>query len=346
MIRRAALGTTLVVITAQPGAPSAAQQRPTYTERVEVSRVLIDARVVDAAGNAIPGLGPDDFVVKIDGKPARVETVQWIEREWSLEDERQPLDAASIDIAEAPRQGRLIVFIFQKSMEPSRIVGFMRMLIETREFVDLFTPRDRVAVLSFDSSLRIWLDFTSNLERVKRVVQQGILFGRPTAIQESPFPSLLARLTPAIARRTYSIEDALLLVGEALEPLPGAKSVVLVGHGFGRLGPMGVMMENNYGEASAALQRARASVFCLDVTQADYHSLEAGLRTVAADTGGFFVRTHIFSSAAMKRLAGVLAGEYVLFVVAPDTKKGIHRVAVELKGRKGTVLARNAYIND
>jgi hypothetical protein len=60
------------------------------------------------------------------------------------------------------------------------------------------------------------------------------------------------------------------LVGEALEDVPGAKSVVLVGHGFGRLGPTGVIMENEYDAMRAALQTARASVFCLDVTDADY----------------------------------------------------------------------------
>ena len=52
-------------------------------------------------------------------------------------------------------EGRLVVFMIQKDLEPSRIVGLMRLLIDARPFFAAFTPRDRVAVLSFDSRLRI-----------------------------------------------------------------------------------------------------------------------------------------------------------------------------------------------
>jgi hypothetical protein len=163
-------------------------------------------------------------------------------------------------------------------------------------------------------------------------------------VQASAFPSLVARLDPAKVRRSYSIEGALRLIGEALEDLPGAKSVVLVGHGFGRLSGSGVSMENEYGAMRAALQAARASVFCLDVTDADYHSLEAGLQLVAADTGGFFVRTHIFPQQAIDRLSGALAGYYVLFVENPGLPRGSHRIEVSLRGRSGHVLSKSDYV--
>ena len=55
-----------------------AQQSGRYVERVEVSRVVIDVRVVDASGQPIRDLDADRFTVEIDGKPARVESVQWI----------------------------------------------------------------------------------------------------------------------------------------------------------------------------------------------------------------------------------------------------------------------------
>ena len=105
------------------------------------------------------------------------------------------------------------------------------------------------------------------------------------------------------------------------------------------------MMENDYGEAREALQRARVSVFSLDVTDADSHSLDAGLQMVAEDTGGFFERTHIFGRAALDRLSAALAGHYVLIVEKPDAKRGAHRIEVKLKDREGSVLARNAYVD-
>jgi hypothetical protein len=118
---------------------------------------------------------------------------------------------------------------------------------------------------------------------------------------------------------------------------------VLVGHGFGRFSATGITMEPEYAPAQSALLSARASVFSLDVTNADYHSLEEGLRTVSEATGGFFVRTHLFPTQAMRQLAGALAGYYALFVEKPDLGRGSHGVKVQLTRRKGTVMARSTY---
>src|SRR2546426_203480 len=59
-------------------AAPAPQRPPGYAERVDVARIIVDARVVDAAGSAVIGLGADDFTVTIDGKPARVESALWV----------------------------------------------------------------------------------------------------------------------------------------------------------------------------------------------------------------------------------------------------------------------------
>jgi VWFA-related protein len=324
-------------------APGAAHQQPgPYRERVEVVRVLLDARVLDDRGQPVRDLDRDDFTVEIGGKAARLESVEWVVSGAAMEED-PPLESAALDIA-SQSQGRLIVFVFQKSLERSRIVGFMRMLIEARGLLDTLTPQDRVAVLSFDSRLQVWLDFTNEFDRVRRVFERGILFERAAAIQESTGPSLLRRLDSRRASRTYTIEGALLRIGEALEPLAGVKSVVLIGHGFGRLGPSGVSMDNEYDAMRDALQAARASVFSLDVTDADYHSLEAGLQLIAADTGGFFARTHIFTDRAIDSLVGALAGHYVLFVEQPALKRGAHAIDVKLTRRKGRVFANRTYL--
>jgi VWFA-related protein len=323
----------LVVAAAQP------PQAP-YREHVEVTRVLIDARVVDRAWRPIRDLGPGDFVVKVDGRPARVESAEWMAGVGHAAREASQGSESASPVR--PPDGRLVVFVFQKDLESSRIVGLMRMLKEARSFVDAFTPRDRVAVLSFDSHLRVWLDFTADLDRVGRVLAHDVLFGG-TADASAGDPSLVHAIPREVAGRTYSIEQALTRLGEALHPLPGSKVVVLVGHGFGRLGLMGVSLEPGYDDARRALQAARAAVFCLDVTQADYHSLEAGLQTVAEETGGMYQRTHLFSGAALDRLASVLGGHYVLFVEKPPLRRGAHRLDVQLKGRSGTVFARTAF---
>jgi VWFA-related protein len=336
-----AAAAALAALIAIPGV--GAQQPPRFGERVDVARIIVDARVLDDRGNAVPGLTADDFKIRIDGKPARVETATWVggtdpDLDAALL-ESTPLQGAGAPIG----TGRLVVFLFQKDLEPSRIVGLMRMLFKSRDFLETLTPHDRVAILSFDSHLKIWTDFTNDRERLGHVLARGLLFERPPAVQASSTPSLVKRLDPEKGRRTYGIERALELIGEALEPLPGSKSLVLIGHGFGRFSRSGVSMENDYGPARHALVASRTSVFSLDVTQADYHSLEAGLQLISEQTGGFYARTHIFPDLAMQRLSGALAGYYVLFVEKPESRRALHDIQVDLTRVKGRVFATSSY---
>jgi hypothetical protein len=156
----------------------------------------------------------------------------------------------------------------------------------------------------------------------------------------------MRRLDAMAASKIYTIEKALHRIADALHGLPGSKSIVLIGHGFGRLGWTGVTMEHGYEDARDALTAARASVFSLDVTNADYHSLDAGLQLVSRETGGFFARTHLFTGQAMNRLSSVLAGYYVLFLERPDIGPGTYDVDVRLTRRQGTVLAKNSYVRE
>jgi VWFA-related protein len=331
------------VATAIAGSRVWAQQLPRFGERVDVARIIVDTRVLDDRGHSVPGLTADDFKVNIDGRTTRVETATWIgARDTDLDAaplESTPLSGAGVPIG----PGRLVVFLFQKDLEPSRIVGLMRMLLKSRTFVETLAPNDRVAILSFDSHLKIWTDFTNDRERLHRVLAHGLLFERPPAVQAASAPSLVERLDPDRGRRTYDIERALELIGEALEPLPGSKSLVLIGYGFGRFSSGGVTMENGYGPARQALVASRTAVFSLDVTDADYHSLEHGLQLVSEQTGGFYARTHIFPDLAMQRLAGAIAGYYVLYVEKPESQRATHDIEVELTRRKGHVFASSTY---
>jgi VWFA-related protein len=318
-----------------------AQQLPRFKERVAVARLIVDTRVLDDHGNPVLGLAADAFRVKVDGRLARVETATWVGGE-DAGSSAGPVDARPWSDA-GPATGRLIVFLFQKNLEPSRVVGLMRMLVESRQLLTTLTPNDRIAILSFDSHLRIWTDFTNDRERLERVFAHDLLLGAPPAVLASEVLSLAERLNPAAARRAYGVERALELIGEALEPLPGSKSLVLIGHGFGRFGRGGLAMENDYEPARRALVASRTSVFSLDVTDADYHSLEAGLQLVSDDTGGFYARAHLFPGQAIRRLAGALAGYYVLFVEKPESLTGPHDLSVALARGKGHVLATSTY---
>ncbi len=100
-------------------------ERPgSYREEARVERVVVDAYVTDRYGDPIPGLGPADFRVRVDGKTVDLESADWIPADLPELPVGDALSAAPdgrpIAIA-AP--GRLIVFFFQTDFETSRLLG-------------------------------------------------------------------------------------------------------------------------------------------------------------------------------------------------------------------------------
>jgi hypothetical protein len=81
------------------------------------------------------------------------------------------------------------------------------------------------------------------------------------------------------------------------------------------------------------------------VTDADWHSLETGLRRVAEDTGGEYLKVHENAGAALARVAAALAGHYVLAFERPVGRRGEHRVRLGLARRRGAVLSRTRYVD-
>ena len=337
----AAARLTSVLFVAAMTASATAQEPPHRLPGVEAARVVLEVRVTDSRGRPLPGLMPDDFRLQVDGLAAPVESVVWVAESPSVA--RVPAEPS------APRQepspGRLIVLLFQKDFSGSRLRGLIRGLGQAKELLAPLSPRDRVAVLTYDSHLRLHLDFTADLAKVTRVLDESVLLRWPGPIAPSEDPSLAAHLDREEARDAASPEQALLALGRALLPIPGAKTVLLFGYGLGSLRGGTFTLDRDYDGARAALDRARAAVFCLDVTDADYHSLEVGLQQVAVDTGGLYFKVHDTAGAALSQVAAALAGHYVLTFERPEGTRGEHRVRLSLAGRRGTVLTRTRYVD-
>jgi len=237
------------------------------------------------------------------------------------------------------------VLLFQKDFERTRLRGLMRSLGQARALLEPLGARDRVAVLTYDSHLRLHLDFTNDLDAVRRTIDDSVLLRWPGPVPPGPEPSLAAHLDRSRALGAASPEQALLALGEALQPIPGAKTIVLFGWGLGRMTGGLVTLDADYDRARAALDAARAAVWCLDVTEASWHSLEVGLRQVAQDTGGEYFKVHENAGAALDRVAAALSGHYLLAFEPPDLPRGEHRVRLALVGRRGTVLTRHRYVD-
>src|SRR5256886_4850688 len=307
-----------------------------YQERTTVERILTDVRVTDSDGKPITGLTRANFRVRIDGKPATVEAADWIpetaaERELAEIDKPQPEVNTTLNVP-APR-GRLFIFFFQTDFarNPARVMGQMDIIRRIDSFLDFLEPDDRVAVLSFDSHLKFRLDFTDDKHRIAAAMHDAILINEPNLPPIVPMPSLASHLEPQAMKDAANPETALLLIGNALRPIPGPKSMIFFSWGLGRLSGGRVFMERGYGAARQALEGARVSVFSLDFTQADAHSLAVGLGQGSGDTGGFYPSPFSFPQIAIDRLQKTLTGHHELEVRKPDTNiRGVHTLQVHV----------------
>ncbi len=223
----------------------------------------------------------------------------------------------------------------------------MRMIRQALSFLDTCGPGDRLAVLSYDSRLKLRQDFTDDREKLRRAIRRTIYADDSPDPPAGEFPSLAASLDFAAARRASLPEHALRVIGQGLSALPGSKSLLFFGWGLGNFDSMmGLILDHNYSLARAALLRSHTSVFVLDVTTADFHSMEGGLEAIAGDTGGLYVKTHVFPGFAMQKVARAISGEYLLSFVRPPLRRGRHEMSIRVPGRRqATVLARPDYFD-
>lgn len=358
-IALAAFGAVLSAQETLPPLPQRPRARPpaddrtgTFREEARVERVVIDAHVTDNDGEPIRDLGVSDFALKVDGKRLLIESVEWIPAGAS---EAPAPVAGEIAWTDAPRidtpvlaypPGRLIVLFYQTDHEPVRVQGFMRMVAHAERLLETFLPTDRIAVVSFDSHLKLRLDFTDDLADVRAAMIACLRTAEPARLAPGSFPSLARHFDYEAALDASTPERGLDLVAKALEPIPGGKSMLYFGWGLGTVGGLTGPVpaeKKDYRRALSSLSAARVNIFTLDVTDADYHTLEYRLEGVSEATGGTYHKTHLFPDAAIDRVTRAISGRYVVVFVKPSLPRGGHEVELKLVNRKGTVSARTYY---
>ncbi len=346
--RAIAAALTLAIATTAGGQTAA---RPgSYRDEARVERVVVDAHVIDSRGEVIPDLAPGDFRVIVDGKVVPLESADWVpagepEVPESASEDGMLSETAVTTAAEAA-PGRLLIFLFQTDYNTSRLTGLVRMGLQAERFLTTLLPTDRVAVLSFDSHLKLRQDFTADREKILAGIHAAIRTGRERFEVPGTGPSLARHFDYAGALRAVTPERALALISNAAAPIPGGKSLLFFAWGLNTIGGMAGSNPRDvkdFRAAVPALAKARITIFSLDVTNADYHSLEGTLSNISDMTGGTYQKTHIFPGVAMDRVRRAIAGRYVLVFVKPPGPLGYHDVHVTLAGRKGRVLARGYY---
>ena len=324
--------------------PANGQEVPRRNEVIVVERLVVDAHITKPDGEPIPNLTGDDLEVKIDGKVAEIDGVDWFPEEGTFVD---PTTGARMTTLSDSSRGRLLVLFFQTDFERARIKGQMRMIDYAKEFLSTLTPDDLVAVVQFDSHLKILEDFTNDRTRLEEAIEKSLRIDDVFWRDDGRWPTISRFLTVEKALKAASPERALRYVGEALQHTDGVKSIVMFGWGLGVYAGHGMMSFEEFAPTQLALETARASIFSLDVSDADWHTLETGLRKMSKETGGFYEKTHLFPSLAMDKLRRTLSGRYEIVLFKPDGLKPgpHHEVEIKVKGKGDVrVLTRGTWI--
>lgn len=333
-----------------PPRPESPPPQESFSDEITVALSTVVVRAVDTWGRPILGLEPKDFRVRAGRQEIPVVAVDWVAAGTAGAEPPAaagpPAPAAEEAVpAPAPSPGRLVVVFVQADLDPSRISGQLRLRPFTRDLLESLPAEDRVAVVSFDSHLKLRQDFSRDRAATHAAIDDGMIYTAEAEVPADGEVSLARGFDFAAARDAASTERALELTAQALAPLPGEKLMIFLGWGLGRFGSDGVHMAPSYYRAVRALGAARTPVFALDVTSADSHSLEAGLEGVAAATGGMYLKTFRLPNLATSVLAKAISGYYIL-TLDPGQLSGAagQRVAIELRGRRGDVLARPAVV--
>lgn len=156
-----------IPLAAQSQSPPSAQG-PTFRTGVDV--ITVDVAAVDSNGKPVAGLLAPEFVVRVDGQPRKVVSVEEVKADAAVAQRRpdaEPFESFfSTNIT--PPEGRLIVIaVDELNIRP----GNVRPLLNTAaRFVDNLGPNDSIAFYAYPQP-GAFVDFTSDKPRIRRAME-------------------------------------------------------------------------------------------------------------------------------------------------------------------------------
>ena len=233
-----------------------------FGAEILVSEVLLDVMVTDKKGNPILGLGPADFEVSEDDKKVQVTSATFYSNRRYAGSEPAFFDDQRSHNVDVPG-------LLQRQIRAGKdAVEWLRAGL---------APTDWVAVVGYDNRLKVFLDFSRDLEAIERAILaattgRGAREAFPS--RQVPPPPGAPALGPglptgeALGEQTGTIYEALTLVAEASAPLVGRKNLLLFTMGFGRMNRFyQYEPDPRYFEPmSESLNDANVAVYTFDLT--------------------------------------------------------------------------------
>jgi VWFA-related protein len=282
-----------------PGGEPPAAGPPPPVFGVGVDLVAVDVSVVDATGRPALGLGPDDFEVKVDGRPRPVVSAEYVGRELepgtAAPPARAPSASFSTNEGEAPR-GRLVLIVVDR--ENIGRGGGRTVVRAADRFLDSLAPADRAGVV-FLPATGGQIEFTSDVQDVRRALK-GVVGMASRSGYQVPLAEAVAYLKEHDEARWARFVDNECSVYRMAEQIEACRA---------RLAGEAPQVLLLYRERSLMSQRALGAVF------AGLRSIE-GPKTVILVSEGLGTE----SSREARELAYAAAeAQATLFVVLVDT---------------------------
>ena len=350
-------------------------------QAVPPASVALDVVALDRDGRTVDDLGPQDFIVTIDGQPRRVLSVRRVSRG----------PGAASDAASRLASGRGATF----AAEPSRTVlvvidqtmlrrGEERTVVQAAgALLDRLGLDDRVAVvrvpIAAGTRVELTTDRPATREALRTVAGQAAQPGLPTedkAGRETPSrvtvedpdrakvvdpernvnpperPQLIATPDRAASTGEDDLEKAraslasLADVLKVLQPIPGRKVVAVFSAGLPPVGqPLGTQVDAV--AAGAAGARATVHAFGMRFPQVDDRPTPdlSPIETLTRKTGGSFAMLEKDASRTIERMIPQLSACYVLNVETGglDADLRPHALRVDTP-RKGLTLRAPSFL--
>ncbi|HEY0590266.1 MAG TPA: VWA domain-containing protein [Thermoanaerobaculia bacterium] len=328
--------------------PSYAQQ---YQERVDVDVVLVDVTVTDSRGNQILGLAPDDFIVKENGVPQAIESVDYFTNRTLL---TSPEEKAAFKV-ERVREERYLILFFDEDMREDGQNRLRRAQRDAIEFVrERMKPQDRVAVAGYDARLLVYADFTSDRKILEKALAEVPKFSQGlTRVPEyAGDVSIMRNLEiDAMVKQTGRVYDAIRMLAEAVRPIQARKVLALFSGGIGEPSSFNARIPENeevyYQPMLRALNASNVTVHAIALLEdRTFSAREQTLGRLASETGGQYYTNVVNFAGPLSRIEKESSGYYLLTyrIRKPEGEHGYQKIDVSLKNPEFRVRARDGYV--
>lgn len=357
-----ALSTPLLAQDAAPAPPAAQAASDQFEGEVQVDEVLLDVRVTDRDGNVILGLEPSDFIVEENGVRQPVENA-WFYSNRQLQGDVPESLQGKIDPDAAPSE-RYFILLFedQRQRDAETSVNLTRRQLDAarraKEWVRTLPPSDLVAVASYDTRLKVQTDFTADRGALASAIDDAAT-GRDPLGGNWPSrtgdaaegASLLAGLPQGeeLGKQSRRVEEAIVLLAEALDGVRGRKNLIYFTTGFGDVDSFAQYKPDPryYPPMMRSLNDANVAVYTVDLLpQGTTSQLSNSSNVLAEDTGGRFFYNFVDFKTPLDQIEDTNSGYYLLSYRSPHPagEEGYQEVSVEVANPEFQVEAREGYL--